>query len=123
MYKRKVICLTNKSYYGNCLDETSNVMEKSGNLWIMRDLKRNVPRPKTEEGKNTFKYRSALLWNLMPESVKKIKNHDKFKGTLIKYSKEIDSASYILKCFCAQSELGCLCIIIIHLYLIKKSSP
>ena len=73
MYKRKVICLTHKAYYGNCPDVISNIIEKSGNLWNMRDsLKLNVPRPKTEEGKKTLEditdrrhYRSALLWNLL----------------------------------------------------------
>ena len=74
MYKRNVICLTHKTYYSNCPDEISNIIEKSGNIRNMRDnLKLNLPRPKTEEGKKTFKYRSTLLWNLLPESVKCIK--------------------------------------------------
>ena len=48
MYKRNVICLTHKAYYGNCLDEISNIIEKSGNIWNMRDnLKLNLPRPRT----------------------------------------------------------------------------
>ena len=34
MYKRKVICLTHKAYYGNCLDEISNIIEKRGNVRI-----------------------------------------------------------------------------------------
>ena len=61
----------------------------------MRDnLKLNVPQPKTEEGKKTFKYRSALLWNLLPERVKNIKNYENFKETLTKHAKEIDAARF-----------------------------
>ena len=95
MYKRKVICLTHKAYYGNCPDEISKIIEKSGNVRNMRDnLKLNVPRPKTEDGKKTFKYRSALLRNLLPERVKNIKNYDNVKKTLTKHAKEIDAASF-----------------------------
>ena len=47
-----------------------------------------------EEGKKTFKYRLALLWNLLPEGVERIINHENFKKTLSKHSKEIDAASF-----------------------------
>ena len=42
MYKRNVICLTHKAYYGNCLDEISNIIEKK---WKYMEYERH---PKTQ---------------------------------------------------------------------------
>ena len=95
MLKRKVICLIHKAYYGNCPSEISNIIEKNENQWNRRDnLKLNVQRPKTEEGKKAFIYRYALLLNLLPESVKDINNYDNFKKIHTTRSNVIDAASF-----------------------------
>lgn len=87
MYKRKGICLTHKAYYGNYPGEIGNIIEQRKYKRNTRDnLKLNVPRPKAEKGKQTSRYRLALLWNLLPENIKDIKYYNNVKKILTKHS-------------------------------------
>ena len=49
----------------------------------MRDnTKFRANRPNTELGRAAFRHRSAIGWNFLPETLKRIKNCEKFKEQL-----------------------------------------
>ena len=46
---------------------------------VRDNLKLALQRPKTEYGRKTFKHRAAIIWNTLPESLKRMENYSTFK--------------------------------------------
>ena len=71
------------------------VIKKSPNLRNMRDnFKLTLDRPNCNVGKLSFKHRSAMAWNSLPQSVKSIEDHNSFKNKLRYLSTFIDKISF-----------------------------
>ena len=65
--------LTHKAYYGLCPEQVTTIIKKSPNLRNMRDnFKLSLDRSNSNVGKLSFKHRSAMAWNSLPQSVKSI---------------------------------------------------
>ena len=83
-YKKRHLCLTHKAYYGICPEQVATIIKKSPNLRNMRDnFKLTLDRPNCNVGKLSFKHRSALAWNSLPQSVKSIEDHNSFKTNFV----------------------------------------
>ena len=60
-YKKRLLCLTHKAYYGICPEKVATIIKKSPNLRNMRDnMKLTLDRPNSNVGKLSFKHRSAM---------------------------------------------------------------
>ena len=95
LYKKRLLCLTHKAYYGLCPDQVATIIKKSPNLRNMRDsFKLTLDRPNCNVGKLSFKHRSAMAWNSLPKSVKSIEDHNSFKNKLRYLSSFIDKISF-----------------------------
>ena len=80
MYKKRLLCLLHKAYYKNCPEQIKNTKEKCTNIRNMREnIKLRVSRPSTEFGRLSFKHRSAMEWNCLPETLKRIGNYRNIK--------------------------------------------
>ena len=95
MYKKRLISLTHKIYYGDCPVAMENLIKKKP---VIRATKNQfalvLNKPKTEFGRTAFIHRAALLWNAIPDSVKEIKNHQGFKNALKKNNSLIDNMDF-----------------------------
>ena len=95
MYKRRVTCLTHEAYYERCPDVINKLIEKHT---INRDLRDNMKielsRCKTNFGRASFRHRPSIIWNALPEDVKKYDNYMTFKKHLKRYSRVLDNISF-----------------------------
>ena len=72
MHKRRVTCLTYEAYYERCPDVINKLIEKHTTNRDLRDnMKIEVSRCKTNFGSASFRHRSSMIWNALPEDVKK----------------------------------------------------
>ena len=98
MYKRRVACLTHDAYYEICPDIINKLIEKHTTNRDLRDnMKIEVSRCKTNFGRSSFRYRSSIIWNALPEDVKKYDNYMTFKKHLKRYGRVLDN---IFQCNC-----------------------
>ena len=58
------------------------------------EIQFKVKRFKTELGRNSLKYRGPLLWNAIPDRLKKIENSNSFKKSLKSALKIINNVSF-----------------------------
>ena len=52
------------------------------------EMRLNLPKPRTNYLKRSFCYSGALLWNSLPQEIRKLQTQDKFKKALNKYFDE-----------------------------------
>ena len=50
-----------------------------------------LPRPRSNIGRSSFKYRAAFVWNNLPVDLKKITSYDSLKKRLSKKSKILET--------------------------------
>ena len=61
----------------------------------MRDMEQlQVSRPKTEIGRSSFRHRAAIIWNVLPMSVKTIRSYPGFKFEFSKNFKFLNNLSF-----------------------------
>ena len=95
MCKKRLITLTHQPYYENAPDVINKLVSKQKRNRPLRDnLKIKLSRPRTEIGKRTFQHRSAILFNSLPETVKRMENKEDFQKKITHYSKTIDSVTF-----------------------------
>ena len=106
-YKKTLLCLSHKAYYKNCPEQFEKIIEKCDNATHnMRDnAKLRVNRPNTELGRTAFRHRSATGWNCLPETLKRIKNYEKFKEQLGFSSSVIEQISFNNAAFICNKDL------------------
>ena len=96
MYKRRVACLTHQAQYDKELlaDIQNIVTMQSPTRNIRGNLKLALQRPKTEYGRKTFKHRAAIIWNTVPESIKRLENYSTFKKYLTRHGRTLDLVTF-----------------------------
>ena len=96
MYKRRVACLTYQALYDKELPaDIQDIITIQSTTRNMRDnLKLALQRPKTENRRKTFKHRAAIIWNTLPESLKRMENYSTFKKYLTRHSRTLDGITF-----------------------------
>ena len=96
MYKRRVACLAHQALYDKELPtDIQDIVTMQSTTRNMRDnLKLTLQRPKTEYGRKTFKQRAAIIWNTLPESIKRLEYYSTFKKYLTKHSRTLDLVTF-----------------------------
>ena len=96
MYKRRVACLTHQALYDKELPaDIQDIVTIQSTTRNMRDnLKLALQRAKTEYGRKTFKHRAAIIWNTLPESLKRLENYSTFKKYLTRHGRALDGVTF-----------------------------
>ena len=95
MYKRRLACLSHQVYNNNIIEEIQSLFKKKDYTRDMRDcIQFMLPRPRSNIGRSSFKYRAALVWNNLPVDLKKVTSYDSFKKRLSKNSKILETISF-----------------------------
>ena len=95
MYKKRLITLTHQAYHENGPDIINKLVSKQERNRPLRDnLKLKLSQPRTEIGRRTFQHRSDILWNGLPETVKRMENKEGFRKKITHYSKTTDSVMF-----------------------------
>ena len=81
IYKRRLLTLMHQAYYNKPNWMTENMFgKKDKRLRSSRsEIQLEVKSFKTELGRNSLKYRGPLLWNAIPDRLKKIESSNSFK--------------------------------------------
>ena len=70
-YVKRLLVLTYQSYHSLNTEELNILISKvKTNYHLRYSLNLEVPRPRSEFGRSSFKHRAALAWNLLPKHVK-----------------------------------------------------
>ena len=90
IYKRRLLTVMHKVYY-NTGDEAIQ------SLFIKSQRNENqftVQRSNTEHGRNSLKYRGTVIWNVLPDSLKRIEHNKTFKNNLKRAIKVINNVNF-----------------------------
>ena len=102
-YMRRLLFISSNIYYGASIDPLRDMIVKSKpNYNFRKSANIEVPRPRTEIGRSSFKHRAALCWNLLPKSFKNCLNLCSFKR-LIKENMNFLKTISFEKAFCSIS--------------------
>ena len=73
--------MTYQSYHGSDTEELNILISKAKPKYSLRSsLNIEVPRPRSEIGRSSYKHRAALAWNLLPHHVKDCADLRSFNG-------------------------------------------
>ena len=79
-YVKRLLVLTYQSYHSLNTEDLNILISKVKTNYSLRNsLNLEVPRPRSEIGRSSFKHRAALAWNLLPHHVKECANLRSFK--------------------------------------------
>ena len=93
-YKRSLACKAYKIYNGLSSPLLTDLLKKSESTRVTRNaFKVDLPSFKYVDFKRSFKYRVAIVWNNIPNSVREKKSFTCFKGAL-KKSDILDKISF-----------------------------
>ena len=74
-YVKRLLVLTYQSYHSLNTEDLNILISKAKTNYSLRNaLNLEVPRPRSEIGRSSFKHRAVLAWNLLPRHVKKCAN-------------------------------------------------
>jgi len=79
-YCSRILNITHRAFYKIGLDDVNSLVVKNASSYSLRkSLNVVVSRPRTEQGRRSFKHRAAIAWNSLPDSVKQLENPLSFK--------------------------------------------
>ena len=79
-YVKRLLVVTYQSYHGSNTEELNILLSKAKPNYSLRNsLNIEVPRPRFEIGRSSFKHGATLAWNLLPHHVKNCANLRSFK--------------------------------------------
>ena len=79
-YVKRLLVVTYQSYHGSDTEELYILISKAKPNYSLRNsLNIEVPRPRSEIGRSSYKHGAALAWNLFPHHVKDCANLRSFK--------------------------------------------
>ncbi len=94
LYKRRLSCIAYQCYHGLSHDAINSLILKKEHTRSMRDNQKVIlGRSCSETGRQTFKHRAAIIWNSLPEGVKRSPSYNSF-SSLKKQSNLRDNISF-----------------------------
>ena len=81
LYKRKLLILTHRAQHDDNTPKSIKDMftKKKSTHSLRRAQTLEIPRPKTEFGRNSIKYRAVTIWNSLPNEHRILNNTENFK--------------------------------------------
>ena len=79
-YCSRILNITHRAFYNIELDDVNRLVVKNASSYSLRkSLNIVVSRPRTEQGRRSFKHRAAIAWNSLPDSIRQLENPLSFK--------------------------------------------
>eukprot|EP00794_Sanderia_malayensis_P014433 gene14433-15937_t len=95
MYKKRIACLAHQAYNRKHPDVINDLVVKHvTNKNLRYNIKLEIPRSKTNAGKQSFRHRAPIIWNSLPEIAKAFKTYESFKKNLHNFNKIIVTISF-----------------------------
>ena len=79
-------------------DINSLVVKNASSYSIRKSLNVVVSRPRTEQGRRSFKHRAAIAWNSLPDTIKRLENPLSFKRKLKSIKTYVRDISFQKEC-------------------------
>jgi len=79
-YTKRLLVETYKAYHGSNIKVLNNLIKKKNTSYNLRKtMNIELPSPRTEIGRLSFRHRAALAWNALPDSIRTVLawNHSK----------------------------------------------
>ena len=82
-YCSRILNITHRAFYDLELGDINSLIVKNASSYSLRKpLNVVVSRPRTEQGRRSFKHRAAIAWNSLPDTIKQLENPHSFKRKL-----------------------------------------
>lgn len=94
-YIKRLLTISFNIYNDTCIDPLRDLIVRSTSNYNLRKFANlEVPSPRTEIGRSSFKHRAALCWNLLPNSCKRSSSLGYFKKFLKENKNFLNSISF-----------------------------
>ena len=79
-YCSRILNIAHRAFYNIELDDVNRLVVKNAFSYSLRKLLNIVvSRPRTEQGRRSFKHKAAIAWNSLPDSIRQLENPLAFK--------------------------------------------
>ena len=93
IYKRRILSWIDRIYYGSCPRVISEKFtKKSGELRNPSQFE--IPRYRKETGRNSLRYRGAVIWNAMSTDLKQDKNWNTFRNNIKRFKNRVNQITF-----------------------------
>jgi len=98
-YCSSILNITQRAFYNIDLDDVNSLVVKNASSYSLRkSLNVVVSRPRTEQGRRSFKHRAAIAWNSLPDTVKQLENPLSFKRKIKSIKTYVRHISFQKEC-------------------------
>ena len=98
-YCSRILNITHRAFYNLDLDDINSLVVKNASSYSLRkSLNVVVSRPRTEQGRRSFKHRAAIAWNSLPDTIKKLENPLSFKRKINSIKTYVRDISFQTEC-------------------------
>jgi len=98
-YCSRILNITHGTFYNIDLDDVNSLVVKNASSYSLRkSLNVVVSRPRTEQGRGSFKHRAAIAWNSLPDTVKQLENPLSFKRKIKSIKTYVRDNSFQKEC-------------------------
>ena len=99
VYCSRILNITHRAFYNLELGEKNSLVVKNASSYSLRkSLNVVVSRPRTEQGRRSFKHRAAIAWNSLPDTIKQLENPHSFKRRLKSIKTYVRDISFKKEC-------------------------
>ena len=82
IYKKRIITIMHGCFHGRYDHRIAEMLNVNQRKRIGKENNFQIIRPKKEIGRNSFRFRGPVIWNLVADDIKNIKNKNTFKEKL-----------------------------------------
>ena len=98
-YCSRILNITHRAFYNLELGDINSLVVKNASSYSLRkSLNVVVSRPRTEQGRRSFKHRAAIAWNSLPDTIKQLENPHSFKRKLKSIKTYVRDISFQKEC-------------------------
>ena len=98
-YCSRILNITYRAFYNLELGDINSLVVKNASSYSLRkSLNVVVSRPRTEQGRRSFKHRAAIAWNSLPDTIKQLENSHSFKRKLKSIKTYVRDISFQKEC-------------------------
>ena len=99
LYCSRILNITHRAFYDLELGDINSLVVKNASSYSLRkSLNVVVSRPRTEQGRRSFKHRAAIAWNSLPDTIKQLENPHSFKRKLKSIKTYVRDISFQKEC-------------------------
>ena len=83
-YCSRILNITHRAFHHLEFGDINSLVVKNASFYSLRkSLNVVVSRPRTEQGRRSFKHRATIAWNSLPDTIKQLENPHSFKRKVI----------------------------------------